>query len=74
MVNEDKFPSSNKTIDTNFIRYKAGIAKAFVKDFEIFYRILIVLFFCFKPEYFYYTCKKYEGRNRFIQGNLRAKK
>lgn len=42
MVNKDKFPLSNKIMDTDFLSFKAGIAKVFVKDFEMFYRILIV--------------------------------
>lgn len=39
-----------KIIDADFMRYRAGISKAFVKDFEMFHRIFIVLFFYSKPE------------------------
>lgn len=39
-----------KIIDADFMRYRAGIPKAFVKDFEMFHRIFIALFFYSKPE------------------------
>lgn len=39
-----------KTIDADFMRYRAGIPKAFAKGFEMFHRILTVLFFYSKPE------------------------
>ena len=63
-----------KTRDTDFVRRKAEIPKGFVNNFEMFHRILIVLFSCSVSELFYQAGKKIWKDQQTIQGKLKSQK